>query len=141
MSSQTFQDFLRRDSRLAQLGAEAQQRLALDRAFRKLLPEPLQACCQAAGINQGELVVFAHTGIAAARLRMLGPSLLPALSAAGHAADRLRIRVSLQPVRRSRPKGIGFTPGALDCIAASVASVPHPDVRAALENLVARHRR
>jgi hypothetical protein len=70
------------------------------------LPQLAEAC-RAVRIRDGELVVFANNGIVAARLRMMGNSLLAPLEARGYSASKVRIKVDihLTPPRR-RPSAL-----------------------------------
>ncbi|RMD01790.1 DUF721 domain-containing protein [Aquitalea palustris] len=141
MSERQFQDIARTDSTLSQLTREANALMALDQAFRSQLPPQLAEACRAVRIRDGELVVFAHNGIVAARLRMMGNSLLAPLESRGYSASKIRIKVDihLNPPPPP-PKRIGISQQALEEIEAGAQQVSNPLVSAALARLIAHHR-
>lgn len=140
MHHRTPSDISRQDSLLSRLTAAAGALAALDDAFQKLLPPQIAGRCRAIRIRDGELVLFADNGMVAARLRMVASGLLPQLARQGHVAGRVHIRV--QPAYRVpvKPKTIAISQNALDGMADAARSVAQPEVRAALERLIAHHR-
>ncbi|WP_293759789.1 DciA family protein [uncultured Aquitalea sp.] len=142
MSERQFSDIARQDGNLSRLTSEARALMALDRAFRQLLPGNLADCCRAVRIRDDELVVFANSGIVAARLRMLGNSLLPPLAAKGYVASSMRVKVDIRLTPPPRPaKRIAISTAALDTMSAAIDSVGNADVKQALASLIAKHRR
>jgi hypothetical protein len=142
MSSLSFRDIARQDSRLSRLASEAKALMALDATFRRLLPTPLADYCRAVRIRDGELVVYADNGVVAARLKMIGPGLLPALTDRGYPASKIRVKVDIRFKPPTKPvKTLAISPAALDRIEEAAASVSNPLVSAALSRLLAHHRR
>lgn len=142
MSSLSFRDIARQDSRLSQLANEARALMALDTVFRRLLPAPLSDYCRAVRIRDGELVVYADNGVVAARLKLIGPGLLPALTDRGYPASRIRVKVDIRFKPPVKPvKTLALSPAALECIEDAAASVANPLVSGALARLLAHHRR
>lgn len=140
MSQRPLQDFVHARGPLAALAAAADTLLALDAAWQKLLPPALAGQCRAVRIRDDELVVFADNGMVAARLRMLGSSLLPALTRAGYPASRVKIKVDpvLHPAPRAKAIGIGER--GIAALEAAAHTLPHPDIADALARF-ARHQR
>lgn len=137
----TFREFIRRDSTLSRLAVEARALLALDEAWQALLPGALAGRCQAVRIRDDELLLYAESGMVAARLRLVTPGLLPALAGKGYPATRFRIRVALIHPPPPPGKAIMISPAALDKIeAATETAVRHPLVRDALVRLIRHHR-
>lgn len=142
MSSFSFRDIARKDSRLSQLANEARALMALDSAFRRLLPSPLSDHCRAVRIRDGELVVYADNGVVAARLKLIGPGLLPALTDRGYPASKIRVKVDIRFKTPVKPaKALALSPAALESIEEAAASVANPLVSGALARLLAHHRR
>jgi len=141
MSERQFQDIARGDSTLRQLTREANALMALDQAFRSQLPAALAEACRAVRIRDDELVVFANNGIVAARLRMMGNSLLAPLEARGYSASKIRIKVDIHLTPPPpAPKRIGLSQQAVAEIEAGAQQISHPLVSAALARLIAHHR-
>jgi hypothetical protein len=141
MSCLSFKDIAGKDQTLARLAAAAQGMLAMDRAFRSLLPPGLAPSCRAVCIRDGELQLVADSGMVAARLRILSPGLLPALAALGHEAQRVRVKVDIRFNQAPPPKAAGISPDALDAMEKAAAGVGHPLVSAALARMVANQRK
>ncbi|WP_159880107.1 DciA family protein [Aquitalea denitrificans] len=141
MSERQFEDIARGDSTLRQLTREANALMALDQVFRSQLPPQLAEACRAVRIRDGELVVFANNGIVAARLRMMGNSLLAPLEARGYSASKVRIKVDIHLTPPPPPpKRIGISQQALAEIEAGASQVSNPLVSAALARLIAHHK-
>ncbi|MDF0604653.1 DUF721 domain-containing protein [Neisseriaceae bacterium TC5R-5] len=141
MSERHFSDIANSDHLLKQLSAQAHQLLALDKAFQALLPDTLNHACQAVRIREGELVVYAHNGIVAARLRMMAHGLLPSLARQGYIASKVRIKVDLQLATKAPPpKNLHISTQALDAMEQAAQSISQPLVSAALAKLIARQR-
>jgi hypothetical protein len=140
MSERQFEDIARGDSTLRQLTREANALMALDQVFRSQPPQLAEAC-RAVRIRDGELVVFANNGIVAARLRMMGNSLLAPLEARGYSASKVRIKVDIHLTPPPPPpKRIGISQQALAEIEAGAQQVSNPLVSAALARLIAHHK-
>ncbi|MEO2216854.1 DciA family protein [Chromobacterium vaccinii] len=141
MSGRPLNDITRQDQTLARLSAAAHELMALDRAFKKLIPPAMGEACRAVRIRDDELVIHADNGIVAARLRMTAPGLLPQLAQQGYPASKVRVKVALQLVRVKKPKTLAISETALDGMEAAADSIGHPEVRRALARLIAHQRR
>lgn len=115
--------------------------MALDRAFKKLIPPAMAEACRAVRIRDDELVIHADNGIVAARLRMTAPGLLPQLAQQGYPASKVKVKVALQIVRPKKPKSLAISETALDGMEQAASSIDNPMVRAAVARLIARQRR
>ena len=141
MSGRPLNDITRQDQTLARLTAAAHELMALDRAFKKLIPPAMGEACRAVRIRDDELVIHADNGIVAARLRMTAPGLLPQLAQQGYPASKVRVKVALQLVRVKKPKTLAISETALDGMEQASGCIGHPDVKRALQRLIARQRR
>lgn len=133
-------DFSRRDKQLADLTAAAHAILALDRAFKRLLPGQLGQFCQVACVREGELVVYAHNSTVAARLRLLGNNLLPPLQRQGHALSQLRIKVLPTPPKQVKPKSFQLSDAGIHAFDDAASHIRNPVVRDAMLALLAHHK-
>lgn len=138
MSSKHLSSFTRGDSRLASLTDRAHAILQLDKAFKRILPGTLGSFCQVACVREGELVVYAHNGTVAARLRLLGNSLLQPLLKQGYPLKSVRIKVMPVVPRREHQKSFQLSEAGLEAFAQSLEKLRVPEVRAAVEALLAR---
>ncbi|UTH75505.1 DUF721 domain-containing protein [Chromobacterium sp. IIBBL 290-4] len=141
MSGRPLNDITRQDQTLARLTAAARELMALDRAFKKLIPAAMAEACRAVRIRDDELVLHADNGIVAARLRMTAPGLLPQLAKQGYIASKVRVKVALQVVRPKKPKSLAISEAALDGMEQAAASIDNAEVRAAVARLIAHQRR
>lgn len=132
--------FGRRDQKLADLTAAAQAILALDQAFKRVLPGPLGQFCQVACVRDGELVVYAHNSTVASRLRLLGNSLLPPLQRQGHALRSLRIKVLPTPHKVRQPRNVTLSDAGISAFDEAAQRMRNPVVRDALLALLAHHK-
>lgn len=140
MSSQPLSQFSKRDARLADLTAAAQAILQLDRAFKRLLPGMLGQHCQVACFRDGELVVYAHNSTVAARLRMLGNSVVAPLTRQGYPVQTLRVKVLPTPPKPVRSKSFQLSDAGLDAFARAAGEIRNPVVKEALGKLLRHHR-
>nr|WP_199066122.1 DciA family protein [Chromobacterium sp. ASV5] len=141
MTGRPVNDIARQDSHLARLTAAARDLMALDRAFKKLIPEGMAEACRAVRIRDDELVIYADNGIVAGRLRMTAAGLLPQLAQLGYVAGKVRVKVDLKLARKPRVKTIAISEQALDGIEEAADCVQNQEVRQALARLIAHHRR
>ena len=74
--------------------------IALRRVLAEALPEPLRRSCAIANYKQGKVIFLAENSAAAARLRLLAPSLLQLLGQRG--LDVTGMKVEVQPDARRR---------------------------------------
>ncbi len=140
MSSQPLSHFTGKDRQLADLTAAAQAILQLDRAFKRLLPGRLAEQCQVACVRGGELVVFAHNSTVAARLRLLGNSVVAALARQGYPLTTLRVKVLPTPPKPVKQKSFSLSPAGIDAFSRAADEVGNPVVKQALQRLLRHHK-
>lgn len=115
--------------------------LTLDAQVKRLLPSNLHPHMQAVCIEEDRLLVHAHSPMAANRLKMLLPALLPQLRQ--HYPSVRAVGVKMQPKTPPPPKEKNFriSDQALDCFRDSAAKVRHhPGLADALQRLADTHR-
>lgn len=140
MSSQPLRQFSQRDARLADLTTAAQAILTLDKAFKRLLPGQLGQHCQVACVRDGEMVVYAHNSTVAARLRLLGNSVIAPLTRQGYPLRSLRVKVLPTPPKPVRSKSFQLSDAGLQAFAQAADTVRNPVVKDALNSLLRHHR-
>ena len=140
-ASRTPAEFAERDSQLAKLAAAARRWRRLDQAFKQQLPPALAQRCRAVRINEdGVVVVFADSGTVAARLKLMAPSLLPVLDAAGFSAQRIQVRVVLHVTPPERENRLRLSRQALDALNDGAEQVSDPQLAESLRRLARHHR-
>jgi hypothetical protein len=115
--------------------------LALRRVVAEALPESLRQSSTIANFKQGKVLVIAENNAAAARLRLLAPSLIERLSERGWQVTGLRVEVQPDARRRMQPveeKRLLLSHSARDALARSVAELPESRLRRAIEALARR---
>ena len=138
--SRTPGEFAERDSQLARLAAAARRWRRLNQLFKQQLPPALCHRCRAVRINEdGVMVVFADSGTVAARLKLLAPSLLPVLDAAGFSAQRIQVRVVLRTIPPERENRLRLSRRALDALNDGADQVSDPDLAESLRRLARHH--
>lgn len=139
-ASRTPAEFAERDSQLAKLAAAARRWRQLDQAFKQQLPPALGQRCRAVRINEdGVVVVFADSGTVAARLKLLAPSLLPALDTAGFSAQRIQVRVVLHITPPERENRLRLSRPALDALNSGADEIADPQLAESLRRLARHH--
>lgn len=141
--SKPISKFLRgRPGLLDSLVGQAERLARIDAQFRRLLGAPASEHCGVANLGRDTLVVFADTPAWAARLRYLGPNLLPRLQEAVPTLHTLsRISVKVRPIAQPRvaphsPRHLSREAGAL--IASAADATEDPALRDALIRLARR---
>ncbi|MFO1361100.1 MAG: DciA family protein [Burkholderiales bacterium] len=115
--------------------------LALRRAMAEALPEPLRQSCAIANYKQGKVIVLAENSAAAARLRLLAPSLVELLGQRGWQITGLKIEVQPGARARTQPiekKRVLLSSSARAALARRGAELPDSRLRHALEALARR---
>jgi hypothetical protein len=125
------------------LTSHAAYLIALRRVLAEALPEPLRQSCAIANYKQGKVIFLADNSAAAARLRLLAPSLLQLLGQ--HGMDVTGMKVDVQPDsrRRAQPveeKSLLLSSSACDALARAAGSLPDGALRQAVDALARRGR-
>ena len=87
----------KRDARLAGLLQQSQQWRRLDAAVKRILPANLHPHFQTACIEEGRLVLLAANGMAASRLKMILPALVPQLQELDAGIQDVAVKVVPKP--------------------------------------------
>ena len=131
----------RRDALLSGLLRQAGEWRRLDAAVKKLLPANLHPHFQTACIEDGRLILLAANNMAASRLKMIAPSVLPKLAGLDESVRSVAVKVV--PKREGLPKTntLHLRPAALESLNSAAAGLEgrHPELAEALAELVRKH--
>lgn len=113
----------------------------LDKAIKRIVPPNLHAYFQTACIEQGGcLVLTAHNNMAASRLKMLLPSLLPQLQNISPHIQTVRVKLIPQPPIAAKQNQLQLNETALHHLQQTANRVRHHhELAQALDTLIARH--
>ena len=135
--------FLGSGDALARLHDHAARLRRLQGLLERELPPALASACSVANLKQDTLVLLAHNGAAAAKLRQLAPTLAARLGANGVALKTVQVKVQVHEgaPERSPPVPRQLGTGGRSSVAAFCATLPEDaPLRASLERLLARSR-
>lgn len=132
----------KRDQLLKGLLQQAQQWQRLDAQVKKLLPANLRAHFQTACVQEGRLVLLAANNMAASRLKMITPVLLPQLQALREDIKEVGVRVVPKTPAPPKTNSLKLSEAALSSFAQTAEDLGgrHPQLAEALAKLVAKHR-
>lgn len=129
----------RGDLALHELIVQAESWRPVAEALAARLPAKLRRYCRAVRVREGVLVWYADDNMAAARLRMLAPGLLPAWRAVCPEAREVLVKISPRELEKPRVKQAHLSQSAAEqCRAMAEGLAHHPELAAALRRL-ARH--
>ncbi len=129
----------KRDHRLTGLLQQSQQWRRLDAQVKQILPANLRAHFQVACIEEGCLVLLAANNMAASRLRMIAPGLLPQLQTLDRRITQVRAKILPKPPEQPRQNRLRMSDAALEALSDSAERLQHhPELAEALQQLV-RH--
>jgi hypothetical protein len=139
----TLDRFLAAPDGAAKVMAHAQLLLRLEEIFRLVAPAQLVPASTVANFKSGILVIHAHNGAVAAKLRQLAPTLANELTQRGIDCRGLQIRAhAVQPPTPARnPQPRPLSAGSCERLAALRESLPASPLRQAVERLLARSAR
>jgi hypothetical protein len=123
------------------LTSHAATLLALRQILAGALPEPLRRSCAIANYKQGKVVVLVESAAAAARIRLLQPSLVELLGQRGLQVTGLRVDVQPDLRRRTQlteEKSLLLSAAAAKALARTARTIPAGALREALESLARR---
>lgn len=131
----------RQDSLLSELLKQAEKWRRLDAAVKKLLPANLHPHFQTACIEDGRLVLLAANNMAASRLKMIAPSVLPQLAGLDASIRSVSVRLVPKPEKPPKTNTLHLSKAALESFGSAAAKLEkrHPELAEALANLVRRH--
>lgn len=132
----------KRHPQLAGLLQQSQQWQRLDHAVKSLLPPNLAPHFQVACIENNCLVLIAANSMASGRLRMILPSLLPALARLDSRIGEVRIKNIPHTPPPSKTKNLHLSEQALQQFANTADRLQHhSELAEALQKLVEHHRK
>lgn len=131
----------RQDSLLSELLKQAGKWRRLDAAVKKMLPPNLHPHFQTACIEDGGLILLAANNMAASRLKMIVPSVLPQLVSLDEAIRSVSVKVVPKPESRSKTNNLHLSKAALESFDSAAARLEkrHPELAEALAELVRKH--
>ena len=113
----------------------------LDDAAKRLLPANLHPHFRVACIEEGALIIHVSAPMAATRLKMLLPSLLPQLQELDPNIARIQIKTRPHNPATAKSKNFHLSERALNSFEQTAEKVAHhPKLAAALQNLVKNNR-
>ena len=133
----------KRDHLLAGLLQQSQQWRKLDAKIKTVLPANLHPHFQTACVEDGRLVLLAANNMAASRLKMILPAMLPKLQTLHAGVREVVVRVVPKPPAQPKTNSLRLSEAALDSFDEAVAKLEgkHPELAAALAELVRKHSR
>lgn len=128
-------------SPLANLLQRARYWQQLDTATKRLLPANLHPHFRIACIEEGALIIHVSAPMAATRLKMLLPNLLPQLQELDPSIARIQIKTRPHNPEAPKSKNFHLSERALNSFAQTAQKVAHhPKLATALQNLVKNNR-
>ncbi|HSD44002.1 MAG TPA: DciA family protein [Burkholderiales bacterium] len=115
--------------------------LAVRQVLAEALPAPLRRSCAIANYKQGKVIFLADSSAAAARLRLLAPSLVELLGKRGLQVTGLRVDVQPDVIRRAQiteGKSLLLSTSATEALARAAQSLSGGPLKQALDSLVRR---
>lgn len=133
----------KRDHLLAGLLQQSQQWRKLDVKVKTVLPANLHLHFQTACVEDGRLVLLAANNMAASRLKMILPAMLPKLQTLHAGVREVVVRVVPKPPAQPKINSLRLSEAALDSFDEAAAKLEgkHPELAAALAELVRKHSR
>ena len=132
----------KRDARLAGLLQQSQQWRRLDAAVKRILPANLHPHFQTACIEEGRLVLLAANGMAASRLKMILPALVPQLQDLNAGIRDVAVKVVPKPPAQPKVNSLHLSETALENLGKTADRVRerHPELADVLERLAEKHK-
>lgn len=133
----------KRDHLLAGLLQQSQQWRKLDAKIKTVLPANLHPHFQTACVEDGRLVLLAANNMAASRLKMILPAMLPKLQTLHAGVREVVVRVVPKPTAQPKTNSLRLSEAALDSFDEAAAKLEgkYPELAAALAELVRKHSR
>jgi hypothetical protein len=142
MPSKKLGELLTSAPEIGRLVPKAAELLEIRQALRELLPDTLRGFCEIARVKQGSVVIFAENNATAAKLRLLGPTILKELRRQGLQVTGIEVRVQggkspAARVQRARVQLSSEAGKALDRLGAELPDTP---LRTAIRSLARKAR-
>lgn len=142
MPSKKLGEFLSSAPEVGRLVPQAAELLEIRQALRELLPKTLREYCEIARVKQGNVVIFAENNATAAKLRLLGPTLVNELCRRGLKVTGIEPRV--QGGMSRRPGGqraaVELSSAAGKALDRLGARLPDSPLRTAIRSLARKAR-
>ena len=132
--------FLNQPDGIASLMPQARRLIELRGILSAVLPLSLARWCSIANYKQGKVVIFAASSSVAAKLKLMGPTLVEQLSERGVEVTGLEVRV--QPLDHERQvfeKSSKMSAAAAAKLAGLCEQLPDSKLKIALERIARRH--
>lgn len=114
----------------------------LDAEVSRLLPANLRPYVKTACLEKGCLVLLAANNMAASRMKMLAPSLLPQLSALESRIESVRIKLVPQPPKPPKSNSLTLSEAAIEQFSQTAERLAHhPKLAERLRRLAEKHRK
>ncbi|MCO6521804.1 MAG: DUF721 domain-containing protein [Snodgrassella sp.] len=128
--------FGKKNAQLNQLLTQSAHWQRLSTCLKQELPASMRAHFNVACVRDGCLVVIAHNSMAASRLRMVLPALLPQLQQIEATINSVKVKVQPPESKPEAVKRASLSPVARGALARSAQALPHhPELAAALRRL------
>ena len=133
----------KRDRQLESLLRQSQQWRKLDGEVKRIMPANLRPHFQTACVEGGRLVLLAANSMAASRLKMILPALLPQLRKFREDIEAVAVKTVPKIPEREKVNSLHLSGAALESFDAAAAKLEdkHPELAAALAELVRKHSR
>ena len=140
MPAHTARSFLAATPTLQSLMQQAQKLLALQEIWKQVAPKPLAASSTVGTLRDRTLIVYAHNGATAAKLRQLLPSLLEKIQKRGIEVTAIRVDVQVDvPHINNKQKDLAVSDKALESLSQLESSLEDSPLKEALHNLIRHH--
>ena len=133
----------KRDRQLENLLRQSQQWRKLDGEVKRIMPANLRPHFQTACVEGGRLVLLAANSMAASRLKMILPALLPQLRKFREDIEAVAVKTVPKIPEREKVNSLHLSGAALESFDTAAAKLEdkHPELAAALAELVRKHSR
>ncbi|HUF19579.1 MAG TPA: DciA family protein [Burkholderiales bacterium] len=136
MSAARIQDILRNDARLGRLAKQAEKLAAVEKALRRELPEALAQVVSVCNLRDGHLIIAAHDGPAAAKLRQLVQTLADRLRTQVPEITAIQVKVQASsPFNPLQRKHISLGESAGEALLQFASELPASDLKRAVQRL------
>lgn len=130
--------YLNRADELSPVMDKARRLLELRAAVIKLLPPSLSRSCTVANARQGRVVMFAESSVAAAKLKLVLPTLRNQLVQAGQEVTSMVVEVQPPSGRPRSALARPLSTSAADALNALADRLPDSELRQILKKLASR---
>jgi hypothetical protein len=128
--------FGKKNAQLNQLLEQSAHWQRLSACLKQELPVSIRTHFNVACVRDGCVVVIAHNSMAASRLRMVLPALLPQLQQIDATIETVKVKVQPVDTKPEAVKRASLSPAARSALAHSAQALSHhPELAAALRRL------